>query len=271
MARDGRPAVMASGTPTEPGPTRLPCNLRDLGGMRTLGGRRLRPGLIYRSDDLAPADPRRVRSLVTTLDVGTVLDLRSDVELAELGRGALEREPVEVHHLPLSLTAASVGRTEDVDGLPTTPEQLASFYADGIEAAAPTLVRGLTLLAQASRPALFHCVAGKDRTGVLAALLLSALGVPREEIVADYARTAANMSVLLGTQGLGSGVVDTARVERIRSLPQVLLEAPAAAMEGCLDDLERRHGSPLGPLWDAGLDEGVVAALAARLLDAETG
>lgn len=261
---------MISGPEAEPGHSRLPCNLRDLGGLSTLDGRRLRPGLVYRSDDLAPADPRRVRSLVTTLDVGTVLDLRSEVELAELGRGALEREPVEVHHLPLSLTAASAGRGEDPDSLPTTPEQLASFYADGIEAAAPTLVRGLVLLARTSRPALFHCVAGKDRTGVLAALLLSALGVDREAIVADYACTGANMSVLLGTQGLGSGVVAAARVERIRSLPRVLLEAPAAAMHGCLDQLERRHGSPLGPLWGAGLEDGVVTALGSRLLGAET-
>jgi protein-tyrosine phosphatase len=134
-------------------------------------------------------------------------------------------------------------------------------------AAASTLVRGLSLLAATDRPALFHCVAGKDRTGVLAALLLSALGVPQEAIIEDYARTGPNMPVLLGTQGLGSGVVDPERAARIRALPEVLLEAPASAMRGCLEQLARSYGSPVGPLFDAGLEEHEVAALRARLVE----
>jgi protein-tyrosine phosphatase len=253
--------------PGVPGPSRLPCNLRDLGGLPVAGGDRLRHGVIFRSDDLAPADPARVRAIVRNLGVSTVLDLRSEVEVGELGRGALENERVELHHLPMSLTAASVGGDETTDNLPTTAAELASFYANGVVAAASTLARGLSLLAATDRPALFHFVAGKDRTGVLAALLLSAVGVPQDAIVEDYARTGANMAVLLGTQGLGSGVVDPERAARIRALPEVLLQAPASAMRACLVQLRHSHGSPLAPLFDAGLEEHEVATLRERLVE----
>lgn len=245
----------------------LPCNLRDTGGLPTVDGGQTRPGLIYRSDDLAPTDPARAGEIVRDLDIDLVLDLRSDLELTELGRATLETTPVRIHHLPMSLTAASVGGRDDLENLPTTPAELGEFYARGIEAAAGTLTHGLELLARAERPSLFHCVAGKDRTGVLAAMLLTALGVERDAIVNDYSRTAPNMPTLLEGHRMGSGVVSPERAERLRSLPPVLLDAPAKAMELCLDLLDRRFGSPLGPLRAAGLIDETVASLRERLVE----
>lgn len=245
----------------------LPCNLRDLGGLPTVTGDAVRPRVLYRSDDLAPAGRDRVRGLVADLDLAVVIDLRSEEELARLGRGGLERTPARIEHLPLALTRRAVGSaSEPIEDLPTTPRELGDFYARAVESAAPLLAQGLELLASSPGPALFHCVAGKDRTGLLAALALSAADVTREAVVEDYAGTQANMPVLLEQHRLGRGVADDERAEQIASLPAVLLEAPAEAMRICLTGIERRHGHVLAPLYRVGLRGGTVAALRARLV-----
>lgn len=247
----------------------LPCNLRDLAEIPTAGGAALRSGVLFRSDDLAPAGEQRVAQLVADLDLALVVDLRSAEEVDQLGRGGLEDTGVRVEHLPLSLTRRAVGTgTELIEELPTTPQELGRFYAAAVESAAPQLARGLELLATAPGPTLFHCVAGKDRTGLLAALALTALGVPGDRIVEDYARTEERMPILLEQHRLGSGVADAERAERIRSLPEVLLAAPSAAMETCLAALEERHRDPLAPLRQAGLTDRMLHALRGRLVAA---
>lgn len=259
-----------------------PVNLRDLGGTPTRDGAAIHQGRLLRSDDLATVAPREVAALLG--DIGLVVDLRSDLERELFG---VARLPARTERLHTAMTFGEMPTGADLaadpSALPSTPEEFGRLYADGVRDNAMVLRRTLERIAEQPRGTLVHCVAGKDRTGVLIALLLTAAEVPRHLIVEDYAATAANMPALLASAGghLGprpaGGEPDTnGTTEPATSgvdlsslaaqLPSVLFDAPAAAMQTCLDELDDSHGSPLGPLRDAGLDASVEAALRCSLI-----
>lgn len=235
-----------------------PVNLRDLGGTPTRDGAAIQEGRLLRSDDLATVAPREVAALLG--DIGLVVDLRSDLERELFG---VARLPARTERLHTAMTFGEMPTGADLaadpSALPSTPEEFGRLYADGVRDNAMVLRRTLERIAEQPSGTLVHCVAGKDRTGVLIALLLTAAEVPRHLIVEDYAATAANMPALLASAG-----VDLTSLAA--QLPSVLFDAPAAAMQTCLDELDDSHGSPLGPLRDAGLDASVEAALRCSLI-----
>ncbi len=118
--------------------------------------------------------------------------------------------------------------------------------------------------AESSAPIVFHCAAGKDRTGVISALLLSLLGVPRETIVMDYALSRQNLEQINARLSTSPTYQDF-----MASLPPDAYEAEPATMEGFLDRVAREHGSMQE--WAAGVGIGpdIVAGLRARLLEAD--
>jgi hypothetical protein len=121
------------------------------------------------------------------------------------------------------------------------------------------------LIAERPDPVLVHCTAGKDRTGVLVALVLSAAGVEREAVVEDYARTGANMPGVL--ERIATDPAFAGGSQEIRRLaderPQ-LLAAPPHAIESALDVLEGAGGAAAW-LLDHGLADVDLARLRARL------
>lgn len=260
-----------------------PVNLRDLGGIPTRHGTITRSGGLLRSDDLAAVQPREVTALLR--DVGLVVDLRSTDEEQLFGLALLPESTVRLRTgVEFGIMPTGAELTTDPVALPNTPEELGRVYADGIRSSAAPLRDALERIADEPRGTLVHCVAGKDRTGVLIALLLTAVEVPRQLIVEDYAATAANMPALLASAGglirqqliesnlhtNGAAPDDRAGADLSSLadlLPSVLLDAPAAAMQTCLDELDTSHGSPLGPLRDAGLDASVEAALRSSLVE----
>jgi protein tyrosine/serine phosphatase len=157
-------------------PVHVP-NLRDIGGVATLEGRRVRSGLLLRSalpaaDDLVPEDfawPPTV-----------VIDLRSPLELVE--GHPLDALGAKVVNLPL-LDTLEPGDHHVHDGT------LASLYRQVHDHAAHLLVDLVTEIAEADGPVLVHCSAGKDRTGIGVALVLRLLGVSHDEVLADYLLT----------------------------------------------------------------------------------
>jgi protein tyrosine/serine phosphatase len=154
-------------------------NFRDLGGLPAAGGA-IRPGRLFRSDSLAYATESDVEHLVRDLRLATIVDLRGEHEVTHLGRGPLAAVPVEYVAAPIA----------DVSGA----EDLVGHYVAMLTEKGDVLAGVVRLLARSSNlPAVFHCEAGCDRTGVLAAVLLSLLGVPDEVIAADYAATAPAM------------------------------------------------------------------------------
>jgi protein-tyrosine phosphatase len=173
-----------SAVPQQVSPLAGAFNFRDLGGLPLADGRRTRPGRLFRSDTLQALTPQDVQLLRTQIGLRAVIDLRLADEVAGEGRGALAAAgEVDYVHAPLEMAST--------DGIP--PDQVLNrLYARCLTSA--SLPQAIMRIAEtASRPTLFHCAAGKDRTGVVAAVVLGLLGVADDAIVADYLRSAASM------------------------------------------------------------------------------
>ena len=169
-------------------------NTRDVGGLPAAGGL-VRRGLLIRSDNLQHLTQQDVTLLVTEVGVRTVIDLRTNSERAQEGPAPLEAHP-DVVHLPLSLIP-------DEELLYSDPSVvLPDRWADGAVGAYLHFLRDIPgsireavrrLADPAAGGSIVHCAAGKDRTGVLTALVLDTLGVDRELIIADYELTNARI------------------------------------------------------------------------------
>ncbi|MEV4424518.1 tyrosine-protein phosphatase [Streptomyces sp. R-07] len=234
-------------------------NFRDLGGYRTADGGTVRWEILYRSDslgkltDAAPADLERFRAL----GVGTVIDLRYPWEIAAKGR-LPETEDAAWHNLSIEHRPYD---QEAIDPALDPWRYLADRFAEVAEDGAEELRTALELIAAAEEPLVFHCASGKDRTGLLAAVVLGLLEVPDEEILADFALTE------LATERL----IDDWRATHPGREPRWpgYGRAPADIIRLFLADLRERYGSVYAYVTGhVGLDPAVVTALKARLVEA---
>jgi protein-tyrosine phosphatase len=164
-------------------------NFRDVGGYRNADGRRVRRGQVFRSDHLAGlTDEDLLR--VQALGIGHSLDFRGAAEytatpytLPGVQRVALTIEPTVIARMQSLVAQGIVPTTEE------TVDLMRETYRDFVNHNAATFGRFLKHLLEQPTPQVFHCTAGKDRTGFAAALLLSALGVDRATIEQDYLLT----------------------------------------------------------------------------------
>ena len=164
-------------------------NFRDLGGYATIDGRRTRWGCVFRSDAfhaLTDDDVNRFGEL----GLRVIYDLRSDSE--RVSHPNVFAEDPTVRSVEMALSAGG----DDAGGLPPLEQLLEGsafllgLYRGLVSNGAPVFGTLLSGLAEPSAlPAVFHCLWGKDRTGIAAALLLSALGVPQDDVVDDYMLT----------------------------------------------------------------------------------
>ena len=234
-------------------------NFRDLGGYPTRDGRSVRWRTLFRADGLGRLTADDVETL-RPIALKTVVDLRRAHEIDERGRFPFEAYPVAFHHLPVidSTWDRELARSE---GLPAT-EFLHRAYTAMLAEGAPRFAAAFRVLAGPDAlPAVFNCAAGKDRTGLLAALVLGALGVEAPDIVADYALTQATMDRFLArvrSERDGAALID--------SVPQVFFAAEPAAMTRVLDDLEQSHGSVRDFVQALGVEPDVLDRLEDLLL-----
>ncbi|QNP75807.1 GNAT family N-acetyltransferase [Streptomyces roseirectus] len=214
-------------------------NFRDLGGYPTRDGRRVRPGLLYRSDSLGKLtegtpDWHRFRAL----GIGTVIDLRDPEEATHRGRVPQDGS-FAYHHLNMEPhspdRSAQPARSEALapNPAPDLGPHLAQRYLKTAEEGRKEIATALRLIADAHTPVAFHCVSGKDRTGLLAALLLTLLDVPDEVVIEDYSRTELATAALLA---------DWHATETTPPWPS-FGRAPATAMRLFLREFTARHGS----------------------------
>ena len=168
-------------------------NFRDLGGYPTTHGGATRWGRLFRSDTLHELTQDDL-TVLRDLGLASIVDLRTAAELDRTGRGLLGAEPVSYLHL--SVIDEDGGESR---GIPApADDDLANRYLWYLEIGRDALVQALTMVGDASSyPLVFHCAAGKDRTGVLAALVLEIVGVEREVIMEDYVLTASRMELIL--------------------------------------------------------------------------
>jgi protein-tyrosine phosphatase len=234
-------------------------NFRDLGGYPGADGRSIRWRHLFRADGLTRLDEDDCAQLAD-LGLVTVIDLRTKGEVEQRGRFPEDAFEVEYHHLPLTDVLPP---TEDLSRY-DEPAFVTARYQQLFTEGSSSLTRAIELLAApGALPAVFHCSAGKDRTGVLAALVLGFLGVPRQVIVDDYAMSAEAMIALM--ERLKKEYAESvAEVERYA--PAVISVSPET-MAAFLDSLEADHGSFEDLARTLGVTE-AVAQLRATLLEA---
>jgi len=236
-------------------------NLRDLGGYPTEDGRSVAWDLLYRSDGLHRLTERGTAAFLS-LGVVTVLDLRTVTESAQRSW----RPPTDWTgrrlHVPL------LRRTPDWSALDPAEAARADFAVDhyremAVEGAAGLRVAVETLAAPDGLPAVFHCAAGKDRTGVLAALVLRLLGVSTEDVADDYALT--ETASMRWADSVAAGNEDDTKANWPH-LPPSMLTANRAIMLAFLRAVETEHGSPAGFAAHLGLSRDTLDRLRAALL-----
>ncbi|MFF4323671.1 tyrosine-protein phosphatase [Streptomyces sp. NPDC001568] len=229
-------------------------NFRDLGGYRSADGRTVVNGVLYRSDNLAKLEGADWEKFLG-LGVRTVIDLRYPWEIERRGR-------VPEAHLFTYANHSIEHRPYDqaeIDPDTDPWRYLADRFAEVAEDGVVEIREAIELIADGPGPTVFHCASGKDRTGLIAAFVLTLLDVPQEEILADFALTE------LATERL---VADWRAAHPGRTLRWPSYgRAPAAVMSLVLADLATRYGSPSAYLTGpVGITPATVARLRERLL-----
>ncbi|MFD7446584.1 GNAT family N-acetyltransferase [Streptomyces sp. NPDC059909] len=238
-------------------------NFRDLGGYRTEDGRHLvRWGRLYRSDSLAKLGQEQAdRARFEALGIRTVIDLRYPWEIEAKGRvprfPGLAYHNLSIEHRPYDQAALG----PEVDPGPYLAARFMEVAEDGFKEIRQVLdvIAAEDHQAGEAGPVVFHCASGKDRTGLIAALVLSLIGVSEDDIVADFALTG------LATERL----LDDWRAANPGREPvwPGYGRAPAEIMRLFLDALAQKYGSVRAyAAGQLGIDDAFVAALRARLL-----
>lgn len=229
-------------------------NFRDLGGYTAEDGRSVRWGWLYRSDSLAKLAGEDWERFLG-LGIGTVVDLRHPWEIDARGRvpddASFTYHNLSIEHRPYD--QPSLGPEIEVG--PFLAERYMEVADDGVA----ELREALEVIAEADGPVVFHCASGKDRTGLLAALVLMLVGVSEADAVEDFALTELATGRLLADWRAAHG-------DREPKWPGYG-RAPAEVMTLFLAALARRHGSVRDYAANAlGVDEALTEALRERLL-----
>lgn len=229
-------------------------NFRDLGGYTSGDGRTVEWGRLYRSDSLAKLEGEDWERFLA-LGVRTVIDLRYPWEIEARGRvprsDDLAYHNLSVEHRPYDQAEID----PEVDPWRFLADRYAEVAHDGVE----ELRQALEVIATGPGPVVFHCASGKDRTGLLAALVLALLDVPDEQIAADFALTE------LATERL---IADWRAAYPGRELRWPGYgRAPADIIRLFLSDLAAEHGSVHGYVTGRlGVGDELIAELRGRYL-----
>jgi protein tyrosine/serine phosphatase len=234
-------------------------NVRDLGGLSTADGGRTRYGSIIRADSVGLLS-RNGWEAVAEAGVARIIDLRQEFE-------AVDDPPRE-----LAIDVVDIPIFEDLDdedwatvealaaGAPTTAESQRLVYLHFLERARHRFVAAVGAVADAPDGAVVvHCHAGKDRTGIVVALLLRLAGVPIDEIAADYALSGERLRPRHERWfASAESEEERARIERIAA-------TPLKSMQNVLEALDKQYGGVERYLLDGGLSPETLEAARARL------
>ena len=237
-------------------------NFRDLGGYRTRRGDVTAWRRLYRSSEIhtmTEADAARARG---ELGVKTIIDLRQPGVAARNDDGPLARPPTRYHNIPL---IDDGDMPEDSSG-PSPVVAVPLDYLRRLEQPqySEGIVRALRRIGEpGALPAVAHCSAGKDRTGLVVAVLLGVLGVNDEDIVKDYALSARYMPRLLDHWWENDNKTQSTRYEH---LPPYIYDARPETMEHVLDTLNQRYGGMRGYVERHDGDAALIRSLENALL-----
>lgn len=228
-------------------------NVRDLGGLPTVDGRRIRTGALIRSDSPHWLTAEGVQA-VRAAPVRRIIDLRS-LEEIELDPSPLADSP---GYLALPLIDPAREHERDPEIEQTHP----ATYIGSLRRNRERIVAAVAAVADAPEGAvLVHCHSGKDRTGIVVALALEVAGVAAADIAADYALSAACL------QGRLDPWLDSIEDEEQRERARAMTRTDPETMLEFLRVLDERYGGATAYLRDGGMTAAQVARLGARLID----
>lgn len=245
-------------------------NVRDLGGLPAANGSLTVAGRLIRSANLQELSPADVKKLVDDIGVTTVVDLRSPGEVAAEGPAPLDSvHGVRREHYPVLSELGPAGDAGDEapgsrheqDRLRYPDDPACGRYLGYIENRPASVVAALRAIAGSAGAVIVHCAAGKDRTGVVVALALTAVGVPADAVSADYAATSDQVEAIvaqLRRSPIYTADIDSKTVDEHR--------ARASTMTAFLEQLNVRHGGVEGWLAANGFGDDDLGQLQARLL-----
>jgi len=230
-------------------------NVRDLGGYRGADGRRVRRGMLFRSSSL-----HRLQDEAAWEEFGArcVVDLRYDRERDAFPLPSFIRDGMHAPMLPNTWKS-------DPEAKEGPPEQfLSGVFHSMLELGQDSIREILGQLASADAyPTVFFCMAGKDRTGVLAAILLSLLGVDEPDIVADFELSGDEVVALVDYLRTREDFEDHPMMNQ----PERILRAPRGAMELFLAEVDVRYGGLPDYVRTLNVDDHTVEALQSILLE----
>jgi len=216
-------------------------NVRDLGGLPSGVAQTTAYGRFLRSDSPHAVDQTGTSQLVA-LGIRTVIDLRYADECSRTPNPLAQLPGMSYHNIPLMVNGVIENNAEDLTHLGT-------FYRYLLNHSQPAFARVFTTMAEQPGTTLFHCQVGKDRTGVVAALLLLLAGTPNQHIVDDYVATVAYIAPLLPE-------LRKHRPERITAEQyDRLLDARAEFMQDFLDEITKNYGNAQRYLLQIGVRE----------------
>lgn len=229
-------------------------NFRDMGGYRAADGRTVRWRRLFRSGEPIRMSEAEATQLRAEAPITTVIDLRSDGEADHpRGLGPLIDEQVTRHHFPMGDPRSKYDARSSGEWDPK--------YPDLMESRGPVWATAIGILAnEDAYPAMFHCVTGKDRTGVLGALILDVLGVDESTILEDFGRSQRGMDRLIADLRSRGKITEA-------HPPNPALGVPVPAMEVMLNSLRKDHGNAANFLGRHGVDDDTLQRLTDLLLE----
>ena len=234
-------------------------NFRDIGGYLTKEGKKIKKGIYFRTgrqDRMSEKDLAELKNL----KISTQIDLRKPEEILDQGKGPLENMGADYINIPIIPDGGSDQLSRLVGDTGISGKRYLGYLEFGPE----SWLKIFEILANKdSLPLVLHCTAGKDRTGVSTAFLLSVLGVDRDLIEADYKLTNLDTErqadFIENSGGFPEGVDREAMI--------LAAGVPEDAMKVFLDGVESRWGSVLGYLEEIGITKNQMNAIRDNFLE----
>lgn len=234
-------------------------NFRDIGGWVTPAGQ-VAPGQVFRSDGLA-ALTEESRETLRGLGICTVIDLREDRERRHAPDALGDLEVTQIH-APIFGNRLYPADRERADRLAVEKPGLEELYALVIEHFGANVANVIDTVAGAVGPVVYHCSAGKDRTGIVTAFIHEILGVARHDVVSDYNAT----ERFLGQEFRDAITAHFASAGILADLTHSATRAPREYMENLLARVDEEYGGVEQYLIGVGLDPTTPELLRAKLV-----
>ncbi|UCB42436.1 MAG: tyrosine-protein phosphatase [Dehalococcoidales bacterium] len=237
-------------------------NFRDLGGYRTRGGQTVAWRRLFRSGELHYMTDRDITRLKEEIRLRSVIDLRNFRELEQFGIGPLNKVDVKHYNIPLITLSDSDRDRERVLFQDVSHMGHEYLYRIANAEFGRRVVEALEIIADSdNHPLVFHCTAGKDRTGIFTAIILGILGVTDEDVIEDY-----TLSDLYMKEGISRWSNDPITAEALKNVPEYRFKASPESMALFLSTLKHEHGSVKGYAEAHGVDESLIYRLEKALL-----